>query len=104
MKAWHFLQVSSEIIGKHRHRPVVTGMTTSTHRVTSTGDPGDIAIPQAGASLRGTETENDRLVRAFERISARHGLGFSLADSGVVGATLVSPHSFSHQHKEQRHR
>jgi hypothetical protein len=32
MKAWHFLQVSSEIIAKHRHRSDVTGMTTSTRR------------------------------------------------------------------------
>jgi hypothetical protein len=30
MKARHFLQVSSEIIGKHRHRSDVTGMTSST--------------------------------------------------------------------------
>jgi hypothetical protein len=30
MKAWHFLQVSSEIIGKHRHRSDVTRMTSST--------------------------------------------------------------------------
>jgi hypothetical protein len=29
MKARHFLQVSSEIIGKHRHRSDVTGMTSS---------------------------------------------------------------------------
>ena len=27
MKAWHFLQVSSEIIGKNRYRSDVTGMT-----------------------------------------------------------------------------
>ena len=32
MKAWHFLQVSSEIIAKHRHRSDVTGMTISTPR------------------------------------------------------------------------
>jgi hypothetical protein len=32
MKACHYLQVSSAIIGKHRHRSDVTGMTTSTHR------------------------------------------------------------------------
>ncbi|HYY31697.1 MAG TPA: hypothetical protein VE860_27380 [Chthoniobacterales bacterium] len=29
MKARHYLQVSSAIIGKHRHRSDVTGMTTS---------------------------------------------------------------------------
>jgi hypothetical protein len=32
MKAWHFLQVSSQNIAKHRHRSDVTGMTTSTRR------------------------------------------------------------------------
>ena len=29
MKAYHYLQVSSAIIGKHRYRSDVTGMTTS---------------------------------------------------------------------------
>jgi hypothetical protein len=32
MKAWHFLQASSEIIGRRRYRPDATGMTTSSHR------------------------------------------------------------------------
>jgi hypothetical protein len=32
MKAWHFLHVSSAIIGKHRQRSDVTGITTSSHR------------------------------------------------------------------------
>jgi hypothetical protein len=32
MKVYHYLQVSSAIIGKHRHRSDVTGMTTSIYR------------------------------------------------------------------------
>jgi hypothetical protein len=31
MKAWHYLQASSEIIGRHRYRPDVTGTTTLPH-------------------------------------------------------------------------
>ncbi len=40
MKAWHFLQVSSEIIGKHRYRSDVTRMTSSSDlQIAVTGYP-----------------------------------------------------------------
>jgi hypothetical protein len=45
MKAWHFLQVSSEIIRKHCHRSDVTRMTSSTDlqiAVTSTTNESNV--------------------------------------------------------------
>jgi len=35
MKAWHYLQASSEIIGRHRHRPDLTGSHAGRTRISS---------------------------------------------------------------------
>jgi hypothetical protein len=52
MKAWHFLHVSSAIIGKHRQRSDVTGITTSSHHqisVASTSYQPNLETPTSNA-------------------------------------------------------